>query len=273
MTVGPADPLGDRARLGGVGREAVVGDRDARALDDLAGLVLVEPHTARDPIRRARDRGPRASPPAGASPPLPRSADARQALRRATRTRCARRPRPGRGADDDGAGRCAPSGTASARPRRVERQADGRAASASRDARRTIPGDERHGSALDDAGAATLGRCSPDDRRAGAVDALAPAAPALPIGRRCGEIGASAVARQPLAVACHVPELERRRRPPAPAPRPRAARRDGLDRAARRGRRPAAPLNVRRLPAARSRPRPFRRRRPAKRDTLSPPTR
>ena len=39
-----ADALGDRPRLGGVGREAEVRDRDARALDDLAGLVLEEAH-------------------------------------------------------------------------------------------------------------------------------------------------------------------------------------------------------------------------------------
>ena len=38
------DPLRDRARLGGVGREAVVGDGDAGALDDLARLVLEESH-------------------------------------------------------------------------------------------------------------------------------------------------------------------------------------------------------------------------------------
>src|SRR3981081_2734417 len=35
-----ADPLGDVARLAGVGREPVVGGRDAGALDDLARLVL-----------------------------------------------------------------------------------------------------------------------------------------------------------------------------------------------------------------------------------------
>ena len=45
----PADALGDRAGLGGVGGEAVVGDRDPGALDDLARLVLEEPHRAREP--------------------------------------------------------------------------------------------------------------------------------------------------------------------------------------------------------------------------------
>ena len=39
-----ADALGDRPRLGGVRREPVVGDRDPGALDDLARLVLEEPH-------------------------------------------------------------------------------------------------------------------------------------------------------------------------------------------------------------------------------------
>ena len=64
ITVGPADALRDLARLGGVGGEAVVGDGDAGALDDLAGLVLEEPHAARKPIgsrsgwrpRRSRNR-------------------------------------------------------------------------------------------------------------------------------------------------------------------------------------------------------------------------
>ncbi len=56
ITVGPPIRCGDLARLGGVGREAVVGDRDAGALDDLAGLVLEEPHAARKPIRRRRRR-------------------------------------------------------------------------------------------------------------------------------------------------------------------------------------------------------------------------
>ena len=40
-----ADALRDLARLGGVGREAVVGHRDAGALYDLAGLELEEPHS------------------------------------------------------------------------------------------------------------------------------------------------------------------------------------------------------------------------------------
>ena len=48
---GPPDPPRDRAGLGGVGREAVVGDGDAGALDDLARLELEEPHAARKPIR------------------------------------------------------------------------------------------------------------------------------------------------------------------------------------------------------------------------------
>jgi hypothetical protein len=39
-----ADPLRDLARLGGVGGEPVVGDRDAGTLDDLARLVLEESH-------------------------------------------------------------------------------------------------------------------------------------------------------------------------------------------------------------------------------------
>ena len=47
-----ADPRGDLRRLGGVGREAVVGDGDACALDDLARLELEESHAARKPIRR-----------------------------------------------------------------------------------------------------------------------------------------------------------------------------------------------------------------------------
>ncbi len=46
-----ADPLGDRPRLGGVGREAVVGYGDAGALDDLARLELKESHAARKPTR------------------------------------------------------------------------------------------------------------------------------------------------------------------------------------------------------------------------------
>ncbi len=45
------DPLGDLPRLRGVGREAVVGDGDAGALDDLARLELEEPHAARKPTR------------------------------------------------------------------------------------------------------------------------------------------------------------------------------------------------------------------------------
>ena len=53
----PADPRGDRGRLGGIGREAVVGDGDAGALDDLARLELEEshrlPHAARKPIGTA----------------------------------------------------------------------------------------------------------------------------------------------------------------------------------------------------------------------------
>ena len=40
----PADPLGDLRCLGRIGREAVVGYGDARALDDLARLELEEPH-------------------------------------------------------------------------------------------------------------------------------------------------------------------------------------------------------------------------------------
>ena len=45
----PADPLGDRARLvAGLG-EAVVRRRYARALDDLARLVLEEPHRGTKP--------------------------------------------------------------------------------------------------------------------------------------------------------------------------------------------------------------------------------
>ena len=44
MTVGPADPPGDLAGLGGVGGEAVIGDGDAGTLDHLAGLVLEESH-------------------------------------------------------------------------------------------------------------------------------------------------------------------------------------------------------------------------------------
>ncbi len=47
----PVDPLRDLCRLGWVGREAVVGDGDARALDDLARLVLEESHAARKPTR------------------------------------------------------------------------------------------------------------------------------------------------------------------------------------------------------------------------------
>ena len=39
-----ADALGDLARLVGAGGKAEIGDRDAGPLDDLAGLVLEEPH-------------------------------------------------------------------------------------------------------------------------------------------------------------------------------------------------------------------------------------
>ena len=53
----PPDPLGDLARLRGVGREAVVGDGDAGALDDLARLELEEPHAARKPTRSAVGEG------------------------------------------------------------------------------------------------------------------------------------------------------------------------------------------------------------------------
>ncbi len=60
----PADPRGDLRRLGRVGREAVVGDGDAGALDDLARLELEESHAARKPIRRppVRTRTPRLAP-------------------------------------------------------------------------------------------------------------------------------------------------------------------------------------------------------------------
>ncbi len=54
---GPSDPPRDRAGLGGVGREAVVGDGDAGALDDLARLELEEPHAARKPTRSAVGEG------------------------------------------------------------------------------------------------------------------------------------------------------------------------------------------------------------------------
>ena len=40
----PADPLGDLTRSVGTGGEPEVADWDACALDDLAGLVLEEPH-------------------------------------------------------------------------------------------------------------------------------------------------------------------------------------------------------------------------------------
>jgi hypothetical protein len=43
---GPADAGRDLAGLLGVGREPVVGHRDPGAPDELAGLVLEEPHTA-----------------------------------------------------------------------------------------------------------------------------------------------------------------------------------------------------------------------------------
>ena len=46
---GAADALGDLARLGRAGGEAEVGDRDTGSPDDLAGLVLEEPHEGREP--------------------------------------------------------------------------------------------------------------------------------------------------------------------------------------------------------------------------------
>ena len=47
-----ADLLGGLAGLVGGRAEAVLGDGDPRQLDDLACLELVEPHAARNPIRR-----------------------------------------------------------------------------------------------------------------------------------------------------------------------------------------------------------------------------
>ena len=62
------DPRGDLRRLGGIGREAVVGDRDARALDDLARLESKnssptscgrEAHTRRGRATSSGGRAPR----------------------------------------------------------------------------------------------------------------------------------------------------------------------------------------------------------------------
>ena len=61
ITVGPPIRCAISRASRGVGREAVVGDGDAGALDDLARLVLEESHAARKPtrLRPARTRRPR----------------------------------------------------------------------------------------------------------------------------------------------------------------------------------------------------------------------
>jgi hypothetical protein len=57
ITVRARRSAGDRRRLGGIGGEAVVGDGDAGALDDLARLVLEESHAARKPTVRLGQLG------------------------------------------------------------------------------------------------------------------------------------------------------------------------------------------------------------------------
>ena len=63
ITVGPPIRAAIWRASAGIGREAVVGDGDAGALDDLARLELEESHAARKPIRRRGRRRARRNEP------------------------------------------------------------------------------------------------------------------------------------------------------------------------------------------------------------------